>query len=564
VNDCRSPSVTLTVIPMGVSYSGRVKIFIPRQQGLGTIYMTPSSSLPHRVSSFVLVAWLLSSSASAGTPARHQLSGPVRQGCEASSCGQLLPGDAATDDASNERVQAFERVALHVAGVQAKGELVNVAVKVLPAGVVVDAMESTTEDGPHGFDAVRVRVAPHVFLGRVVDDLVSEEKPVQFGVGGGVVREQVGADLHASVYDALDSVRGAVGDRHGDGAPAALTEPQDAHLAGPALLVLEPLPLVLVVLLPADVDLVHLDVPAQLAAAGQGIGAARLAEPGQHEPRGLLRDADFLRHLERRDALARRDEQVHGVDPLVERDVRALEDGPRANGEVQIAGVATVVAALAGRDALAGLALRADCPVRPKSALQVQTGRLVHDRRERERGGVNVPSVGVAFDDTALKAVQHLQVLRKNRRNFTYRPNRQGVLWRNVDTVSRPEVPPGFVGDDLDANRPHATVELPDFNATARQGVDGEPGAACVKEEGLEAHLLSLQGGFDFTIRRATTALALVAVTSRELAHHAPERPVFVGLNPVDHQPSHALHCDLHTPNIHYSPKGVKYIIPFH
>ncbi len=119
--------------------------------------------------------------------------------------------------------------------------------------------------------------------------------------------------------------------------------------------------------LAADVHLVDLHDAAQ---DGE-IVPASLANAMQEEPRRFLRHADFLPELKAGDTLAGRHEKVHGVQPLVKRDVRTLENRGRADGEVQLAGVATVEAALPGRDPLRLLAVRAGCPVRPAAAFDV-------------------------------------------------------------------------------------------------------------------------------------------------------------------------------------------------
>src|SRR5207249_2934249 len=113
-----------------------------------------------------------------------------------------------------------------------------------------------------------------------------------------------------------------------------------------------------------------------------------LAEPMEHEPRRLLRHADLLRELEGRDALPRRDEEIHRVEPLVQRDVAALEDGPRADGEVLPAFVAAVEPALARGDALTLRADRAAGSIRPEPRLEVEPGRLgVGEHLEELEGG---------------------------------------------------------------------------------------------------------------------------------------------------------------------------------
>ena len=74
------------------------------------------------------------------------------------------------------------------------------------------------------------------------------------------------------------------------------------------------------------------------------IAPASLPQSTEHKPRCRLPNAQFLGQLEGRDALARRHDEVHGIHPLVERDMGAFEDGAGANGELVAAIPAAVVA----------------------------------------------------------------------------------------------------------------------------------------------------------------------------------------------------------------------------
>ena len=107
----------------------------------------------------------------------------------------------------------------------------------------------------------------------------------------------------------------------------------------------------------------------------------------QDEPSRLLRDADFLGELHRGNALAGRHEQVHRVNPLVQRNVAALEYRAGAHREVLLALVAAVEAALPRRDPLAQAADRAARAIRPKPAFKVDPRRLlVREHREKLEG----------------------------------------------------------------------------------------------------------------------------------------------------------------------------------
>src|SRR3954465_1809905 len=72
------------------------------------------------------------------------------------------------------------------------------------------------------------------------------------------------------------------------------------------------------------------------------------------------------------DPLPGRDEQIHRIDPFVQRNMRPLHDSAGANREVFLALTATVIAALAGRDPVAQTADRAARAVRPEAAFQPQ------------------------------------------------------------------------------------------------------------------------------------------------------------------------------------------------
>ena len=147
---------------------------------------------------------------------------------------------------------------------------------------------------------------------------------------------------------------------------------------------LELLGLVLVLFDAADIRLVNLNDALELLK----IRAAGLAEAMQNKPRRLLRDADFLRELHGRNALARRHKEIHRVNPLMERHMAALENRPGPNRKILFAGVAAIIAALARGDAFARTTDRAARAVRPKPALKIDpSGLLIWEHREQFEGG---------------------------------------------------------------------------------------------------------------------------------------------------------------------------------
>ena len=71
-------------------------------------------------------------------------------------------------------------------------------------------------------------------------------------------------------------------------------------------------------------------------------GKPRFADTLRKEPSRLLRDAEFPRHLRRRDALARRGHHVDRHKPLVKRQARFGQNRAGANAEM-LAAVAAAV-----------------------------------------------------------------------------------------------------------------------------------------------------------------------------------------------------------------------------
>ena len=63
-------------------------------------------------------------------------------------------------------------MALHIAVVQAKCKLLNVAVKVLRACVMVDAMQTTLQHGPDAFDAVGAHTGTGILTVLVANRIV--------------------------------------------------------------------------------------------------------------------------------------------------------------------------------------------------------------------------------------------------------------------------------------------------------------------------------------------------------------------------------------------------------
>ena len=78
------------------------------------------------------------------------------------SCDQPRVGQSLAAQRVDETVQPLKRVPLHVAVVQSPGELVNVPAKVLGTGMMVNPMQTSLQNRPNRFDAVRAGRTPRV------------------------------------------------------------------------------------------------------------------------------------------------------------------------------------------------------------------------------------------------------------------------------------------------------------------------------------------------------------------------------------------------------------------
>ncbi len=212
---------------------------------------------------------------------------------EPSSSDQILVRETPARYAINKAVEAVEGMALHVALIEAKGELINVAVQVLVAGVVIDAMQAPLQDRPNALDAVRRHVVTRVLASTVNDRLVT------ILAKAGIARMLVSVDGRARLdalpdFGAQRLAMGAI-NRARHGAPAALPHAENDRLADRPAPSMQLLALVLVALFAANIRLIDFDDAAQLIK----VVAARFAEPTEDEPSGFLGDANFLGELHR-------------------------------------------------------------------------------------------------------------------------------------------------------------------------------------------------------------------------------------------------------------------------
>ena len=326
----------------------------------------------------------LSTSVSGGTPKLDQRSFRALQAALEHSLDQRLVGQPLASNAINEAVEPLQGMPLHIALIEPKSELVNVSAKMLRANVVEGAVDATLQDGPDAFDAVGRNAIADIFASAVIDGFVRETRCSQTAITAMLVCVQRRAGFDARVDFSMQRFGIGSADRLRHGAATPLPHAKYRCLADSAAPGAELLGRVLVAFLAAEICLVDCDCAVQL---GQ-VAFARLAQAPKHEPCGFLSDTNLLGELHRRDALTCRDDEVHRVNPLVQRNVRPLEDGAGADGEILFALIAAIEATLARRDPLAKAADRATRTIRPEPFFQAPPGSfLIGDHLEKLEGG---------------------------------------------------------------------------------------------------------------------------------------------------------------------------------
>jgi hypothetical protein len=296
-----------------------------------------------------------------------------RQALRAVSLDQFLIGDALTSHGRREAVQPRQGMILDVALVQPEGKLINVPAKMLWAGVMVDADQAALENREDTLDAVGSYATANELALAVIDGIVSKEQTIETEVPSGFVGMDSRTDFNPFMDFSLDRGDACVGDGGYNRSPAPLTHSKNRGLADTSASGMELLAFVFVPFNSANISFVNFDNPPQFVE----LRPARLTEPMQNEPCRLLSDTDFLGELHRRDTFAGGDQQVHRIEPLVQWNVRSLEDSAGTHREVFPTGVATIEASSADRNALAGLADSALWSVRPETAFEIFPSRLL-------------------------------------------------------------------------------------------------------------------------------------------------------------------------------------------
>jgi hypothetical protein len=286
-----------------------------------------------------------------------------------SSCGQPFVSQPLPADGSNHAVQPLGCVVFYVALIQPPCKLIGVAANVLGADVMERAIDSPLEHSPNGFNAVSGSHSTRVLASGMIDGFMLEKQAVKIREHNAIIGIELRPKFDVVVDVGCDGLHGALIHRGKDGATVTFPHSKHSSFADSPATSFQLFVLMLVPFLAADETLVKFHDAFQLC---EFPTAASLTYPMENEPRALLRDTDFLRQLHRTDALASSNEQVHGIQPLVKRNMGTLKDGSRSDGEVDLAGIAAIEAALAGSDSFAGLASRTDSTIGPKPRFQIE------------------------------------------------------------------------------------------------------------------------------------------------------------------------------------------------
>lgn len=270
-----------------------------------------------------------------------------------------------------EAFQPLKCVTFHVTFVETEGELIHVPSEVLYADVVVHPVNSPLEDRPDALYTVRGHVPVRIDTPTMVDGR-TPVVALQGGVGGMFVGVDRGLGPYVLPNNLADRLPLNIGNRHSLDSAVLLPHSYHGSLADSATTFVELLVGVLVLLLAANESLIDF----HNAFENRGVIPTSLSKSLEHEPSRLLGDTDFLRQLKARNALAGSHEQVHGVEPLMQRNMGPLEYRSCPDREVLFTGVTAVVSALAGRDIVRLPAMRANDLPWPTAGFEVDTGRF--------------------------------------------------------------------------------------------------------------------------------------------------------------------------------------------
>ena len=191
------------------------------------------------------------------------------------------------------------------------------------------------EPRPEALHAVDMAIAVHVLTRAVIDRLMLESDLLESTIRLEFVGMDRAAFLNIGFDDGLQGLLTHIRDDLEHDIAVALQHPEQDCLVAPVA----PAP---ALDLATDIGFVRFDG----TATAQGPLAVRfghvLADLVRHAPRALVAHAKLALKLLGRDAVLRRGKQVHGVKPLVQRQVGPVHERPRRRVQVILAVLAHI------------------------------------------------------------------------------------------------------------------------------------------------------------------------------------------------------------------------------
>jgi hypothetical protein len=254
-------------------------------------------------------------------------------------------------------------------------ELCEIAVQVLLATVLIDALQAALKDAVVTLNGISVNlvaipVSVAVFAAMMVNSAMLGKFIAKFGIAIGFVGHHFAfaGDIGSDNWD--NFVFGSALNMERANRAAALNQTKDGVFMPRALLDLE-------AVFATDVGLINLDGRAIAAHRGKRTIAHSLPDAMAQMPSGFQPNAQHALKLAGADPLLARAKQVDGLQPHSQRQVTILEDGSNLDGELLTAGIALVKSYASGfarefADVLFGrAAMRANRASRPKARFNI-------------------------------------------------------------------------------------------------------------------------------------------------------------------------------------------------
>jgi hypothetical protein len=311
--------------------------------------------------------------ASADMREPQQPSHPKSSAALVSSLYQRLIGKALAGGSADKAFKPRESVILYVPLVQSEGKFIDVAAKMLRTSMVIDADQTALENRENAFDPVSGDIAADELARFMIDRFMLESQNAEAFIRASFIRVNCGTEFDLPNDCSLNRPLISASDRLGDDPAPALAHSQDRSFADRATPSITPLRSMLIFFKATNIRFIDFDDPAKLLE----VWPARFTDAMKHEPSRRLPDANLFRQLQAGYTLAGCEKQIHRIKPLVQRNVRALENRSGAHRKVFLALVAAVKAVFPHRDPLANATYRTLWTFRPKVLFQIYPRRLL-------------------------------------------------------------------------------------------------------------------------------------------------------------------------------------------